>query len=192
MHEGERCPVPSEPPSTCSAGAPTGAAPRLLLRVRLTVAAPDALAMSPSGTRLAVAGDEKDGCWFVETDDSTDGGARVVGRVAFPINFGRAVAACWTCEDQLLVAGPNATVAVVRPPAKGAVGDPADAWAVKSGAEVRSAKVELPLVAVAGAGGSGKFAAIAADRSVRACVRPPGVRHDGHAQAAVDRGVRGG
>ena len=149
----------------------TGAAPRLLLRVRLTVAAPDALAMSPSGTRLAVAGDEKDGCWFVETDDSTDGGARVVGRVAFPINFGRAVAACWTCEDQLLVAGPNATVAVVRPPAKGAVGDPADAWAVQ-GAEVRSAKVELPLVAVAGAGGSGKFAAIAADRSVRTYVLP--------------------
>ena len=42
-------------------------------------------------------------------------------------------------------------MAVVRPPAKGAVGDPADAWAVQ-GAEVRSAKVELPLVAVAGAG----------------------------------------
>jgi len=146
--------------------------PRLLIRVRLTVAAPDALAMSPSGTRLAVAGDEKDGCvWFVETD-STTAAARVVGRVACPINFGRAVAACWTCEDQLLVAGPNATVAVVVPPAKGAVGDPADAWAVKSGAEVRSAKVELPLVAVAGAGGSGKFAAIAADRSVRAYVLP--------------------
>ena len=54
-----------------------GAAPRLLLRVRLTVAAPDALAMSPSGTRLVVAGDEKDGCWFVETDSDA---ARVVGR----------------------------------------------------------------------------------------------------------------
>ena len=88
--------------------------PKLLLRVRLTKSAPDAFAVSPSGSHVAVAGDEKDGCWFIEVAKNADTGvsnARVVGRVAFPINFGRAVAACWTSDDQLLVAGPNATVA---------------------------------------------------------------------------------
>ena len=150
--------------------------PKLLLRVRLTKSAPDAFAVSPSGSHVAVAGDEKDGCWFIEVAKNADTGvsnARVVGRVPFPINFGRAVAACWTSDDQLLVAGPNATVAVVTPPATGApAGEPTNEWTVPDAPSVRSVKLELPLVAIAGSGGKGQFAGIASDRSVRAYALP--------------------
>ena len=99
------------------------------------VAAPDALAIvlvrDPPRRRR---GRIRTGAGSSRGDDST-GEAEAVA-ISFPINLPTPptfALSCWTCDTpQLLVAGPNATVAVVVPPAKGAVGDPADAWAVKA------------------------------------------------------------